>query len=441
MICDDNDKTSYPSGVCPAQNYCPGGATPSTCDSTSDYCPTGMIQPKNIPTGSLSSDTLVLQDCPQGFFCIDNVQTPCESKYYCPVGTKFLIPCGRDGTSCPGFCTDKKYCPGDGEQYDCIDGFTCQGTITKYPTALCQPPNFCIGGEQLLCNTTQYQPGEGQSECINCPKGGDCQNSAQIYPEECPAGHYCGEGNKTPCPPGTYRPASAIAGQAVSDCILCPYGFYCPNSGTTEPLPCTAGECKNGSSSDNSSACPDGYMCQNGKKILCPAGQHPDGSNQCVDCSSGSYCPSVGREIPCDPGYFCPVGTSVLSPDYICQVGKVCPIGSDTAQNCAAGNKTIEIKQDECIFCDSGYFCDGLDTGTGTVENICSPGSFCPVGSVDDTNFCLEGTFGNQQGLQSSLQCQPCTVGKYCDGLDGTEKDCPSVMKSKIRIYFSTRSF
>jgi hypothetical protein len=60
----------------------------------------------------------------------------------------------------------------------------------------------------------------------------------------CKTGYYCpagtrGESFAVPCPKGTYR-ATTMA-MDVTDCGICPAGFYCPTEGLTTPLTCLTG--------------------------------------------------------------------------------------------------------------------------------------------------------------------------------------------------------
>jgi len=65
----------------------------------------------------------------------------------------------------------------------------------------------------------------------------------------CPAGSYCGTGEKLPnyCPPGSYGSASATA---TDTCASCPIDYYCPEYGMQDP-----------SGFGNTYKCPDGYLC------------------------------------------------------------------------------------------------------------------------------------------------------------------------------------
>ena len=420
--CDNAAKDTYPTQLCTAGSYCPGENDVEAC-SLGEYCPEGMIAPMAVPSGSTSSDQETLISCNEGRFCLENQNNACTVSHYCPAGTQFEIPCGRDDAQDCAQCSDRKYCPGDGEEYDCVDGFTCPSE-TKYPSVLCESGKFCIDGETLPCSQTTYQPGTGQTECISCPPGGDCTNDLPD-PTPCPAGKYCTDGIVEPCEIGFYRSTNAIAGQIASECYVCPYGYYCPDvDGTIEPVQCTVAdrECPAGSTEDGPDACPTGYICVNGLKELCAAGQYPDGGI-CNNCDATKYCPGDGNIHDCEGGYFCPAGSFTLIPENICPVGSVCPENSSEAGECAAGDKTIEIQQSECIPCETGYYCSA-----GSVEEECEAGHYCESGTADFNDTpCLAGTFSDRTRLESSDQCQECTAGHFCPGTDTfTEQDCTS---------------
>ena len=80
------------------------------------------------------------------------------------------------------------------------------------------------------------------TECVICPEGYYCEPSGQTKFEDkpCPAGHYCPKGTgyrfAHPCSIGHYRNGSA--GVSDQDCSVCFAGKYCPERGMAYPLDC-----------------------------------------------------------------------------------------------------------------------------------------------------------------------------------------------------------
>jgi hypothetical protein len=76
----------------------------------------------------------------------------------------------------------------------------------------------------------------------------------------CPRGFYCPQGtlgaaNQIGCPLGTFR--ADTMGMDVSDCGVCPAGYYCGTIGTFAPV-----------------ICPTGFFCPEGTALPtpCPLG-------------------------------------------------------------------------------------------------------------------------------------------------------------------------
>jgi hypothetical protein len=193
----------------------------------------------------------------------------------------------------------------------------------------------------------------------------------------CPAGFFCSGGVQYPCPGGTYvlRPQS----QAVTDCLPCTPGGYCPPAaaapvacgsdsvycpaGVSAPLPIAPGNLSVGApgARSGSAPCPAGLYCPgDGRGYSCPAGRYgavqglstsacsgacADGvlcANQTtsaagVPCPQGQYC-VAGLAFPCPPGTYNPStgGGSVGAACEVCPAGRYNPSnGSTSALECA----------------------------------------------------------------------------------------------------------
>ena len=95
------------------------------------------------------------------------------------------------------------------------------------------------------------------------------------------------------------------------------------------------------------------------------------------------FCNESGQSAPmglCDPGWYCPAGSKSIR-EVDCPLGYYCPLGSDQPDPCRNGTygNAINLKaQDECTWCDPGFFCN--ETGATTVSGQCHAGllnSYC----------------------------------------------------------------
>ena len=168
---------------CQAGSYCPGAtwnsdsnptaaiSNKASCDSI-NFCDGGELSPITCPTGSLCQGNALTSSCNAGSFCYEGIEAECPAGGYCPIGTPQLIPYGRESTNGPlpkdpsvgggtsesSYCDDCNeffYCPGDGSQYLCEDGFICPRS-TKYPTTFAmQVTSVSMAGSEyvLLENT------------------------------------------------------------------------------------------------------------------------------------------------------------------------------------------------------------------------------------------------------------------------------------------------
>ncbi|CAG5098823.1 Oidioi.mRNA.OKI2018_I69.XSR.g16008.t1.cds [Oikopleura dioica] len=413
--------SSYPTTPCPAGNKCLGGDDPLTCTSGgSTYCPEGSINDVAVPTGQLSSDAATLTPCAEDEFCTGNNPSACSNDHHCPVGTPFEIPCGRPGAESCFSCDENFYCPYDASQNPCLPGFLCPPD-TPIPTKLCPAGTKCNDGISVDCNGAEYNPAEGQSECIECPAGGDCTSTGkdQVDPTDCPGGSFCEFGHVTEdCAAGSFGTDLSTGAQSQEHCHECPYGKYCTGGKDNNNCSIDGKECPIGTETDSPDECPEGHICIQGKKELCPSSLYPDSSNiNCIACTEGGYCPGDGSYVLCNEGYYCPSSSDTLRPDHLCPVGNVCPDGSEKPQDCSPGNKTIELGSEVCMNCDAGYYCEN-----GSDEKECGAGIVCAPGSTDQSITCSDGYSSSVTGLTDQSECQQCEVGTYCK--DGKQTSC-----------------
>jgi len=188
------------------------------------FCNAGTIEPEDCPEGKFRFETGALQDTD----CSN-----CEPGFLCIVGEP--IP-----TSCPA----GQYCPAvEGSSETAID---------------CQLGTYSSRVQNKLA-----------FDCTSCPEGYFCESDDPITDYtifQCPLGFYCFERelDPVPCPQGTYR-AEYGAGD-VTECTICPEGFYCPHPqlgediGTIDPIACDPGTlCEEGSPIPK--ICEAGYYC------------------------------------------------------------------------------------------------------------------------------------------------------------------------------------
>lgn len=134
-------------------------------------------------------------------------------------------------------------------------------------------------------------------------------------------------------------------------------------------------------------ACPEGFICKNGDKVLCAEGTYMD--TQTRNC------------VPCETGHYC--------------------IGGHTGKNGTAGNSG---KHEECP---SGQYQD--ETGqksckkvpAGKKANADATGYIdCPgfpinsVGAKEGCTYCDKGKYGYLDG--DNIVCNVCTEGHFCPG-------------------------
>ena len=210
----------------------------------------------------------------------------------------------------------------------CPRGYTC--TNRKTPDAC--PPGSYINTDYCEyrtkcseCSRGYYQDKSGQTHCMCCPPGHQCQN-AHLPPVPCEPGTmsytYCSDRYLCKqCDRGYYQEK---AGQP--ECNCCPAGHRC---GRTDrlPIPCEPGTFQ-----------PESYGCSSRYK--------------CYDCNGGYYQDESGQNKcnECPPGYYCPEGST-------------CPIP------CPAGTYNDRWRNTGC------YTCSGSSTCVGsTTCGICTPG-------------------------------------------------------------------
>ncbi|CAM4612397.1 unnamed protein product [Lepidochelys kempii] len=504
-----------PSGSCSAGYYCLSGAFSSSPADVwhnggpcpvSHFCPEGTSYPLPCPAGTYNNLTrqAACSPCAAGYYCPENTTSyhtyPCPPGFYCPKATRFAteFPCPRGYynpdpmtqslDSClpcpPGhYCGKENLTAVSGK---CDAGWFCVSAawtaqpfdLDNYTNANCLCPATATGGK---CLAGFYCP-EGSLEPIPCPPGFYCQVSGLSEPSGkcaagfyctggaasskpmdgatgniCPLGTYCTAGSTMPrlCPPGTF---SNLLGQSmVSQCQLCPSGFYCEGSGLSAPT----GECWEGYYCDSSQGpvsdftlypCPQGFYCppgiQQGTQYSCPPGtfgprQKLKNIQECQRCPPGKYCELPGLSAPtgdCSEGFWCKGDALVRDPmDGVtglpCPPGHYCLAGTLTPSLCPHGTWSSNEGNKNllgCQPCPGGHYCNS--TGLVAPSGHCSPGFYCIAGARTPTP--TDGLSGAPcpvghscpLGSKSPIPCSPgtympqthgeecytCPEGKYC---------------------------
>ena len=438
------------------------------------YCPTGSTGPQQIPCpprhyrpefgGADISDCSL---CVAGGYCLEGSAQPlvCPKGYFCPTGVSRPEPCApgtygtsfglRKSTECT-LCGSGTYCDGYGlTEFRglCSPGFYCvSGVNTSTPYALeirndtgvgygdiCPVGHYCPLGSGLPtpCPAGRYSSEYGnvqESDCTICSPGYYCAGLANERPTglctdgyycppgsissrqiEAPLGSYSGTGasNYSLCLPGFYQPMFA-----QSDCLQCPNGYYCPDSGM---------------STYEHTICPYGNYCpvESSVPFRCPIGTFSASTglfmeSQCSDCTPGYYCNSTGlSEVtgPCDAGYYCTLGAEQKTHDSladstggVCPEGHYCPQGTAHPIECpkgtfmsstgATGDIYYNDTQFFCDLCLPGYACTKRGMTTSG-SSLCEAGYFCRYGSPSTTPYCEEDFCEDMYGA--------CPIGHYCE--------------------------
>ena len=278
---------------------------------TSSLPPVIMSQ---LISQNVTISTLVVVDCPPGFWGVNGECLECARGTYKPDNANW--------TSC-------KLCP-EGTLQDAGGATSCKP---------CGPGVYCPEGSSaaLLCPAGRFSNASGLAkadECKVCPTGSATPAGA-TEPALCAPGSFAAaEGMATceRCAAGTFQ---GVNGATM--CALCPRKSWCAK-GSSAPTPCTAGTV--GSST--------------GLRL----------ARECSDCNAGFWC-SAGGAIPCARGTWS--NATGASDQGAC---RLCPEHSTTSE--AA---TTELAS--CL-CDVGRYLQSETEGSSAICSLCpQPGSQC----------------------------------------------------------------
>lgn len=343
------------SGKCREGYYCPPGSispTEKPCGPNA-YCPIGSGEPSRATDGAyvtngnsgVASREL---SCPLGSYCSPHNRS--GTAQFCPAGTFG----GRNGLStsaCSGKCAVGYYCPPgstSATQLPC-------GSVAVYCPVGSALPLPVSPGYYTISSVDDERPGSST----------ETTRSAQV---QCKPGHYCADGRRSPCPPGTFGNSFGLSSSQCSG--LCAPGFYCPlastistavpcgsstvfcPAGSALPTPATTGYCTTGDVESKRSQ-------RSGQRRARPGEFAWKGT--CYPCPAGSF---GSRE-----------GETDLECEGICETGYYCPPGSTSATQ-------FECGQNAMVFCPRGSVAP-VDVMDGYYTSVADNGPAATVEALD----------------------------------------------------------
>ncbi|MCH8879766.1 MAG: S8 family serine peptidase [Planctomycetes bacterium] len=387
--CTDN-------GNQPDGSSCGSGAS-SECDAA-DSCLGGACQDNNAAAGTNCGDPGDT-DCDNPDSCLEGA---CQDNNE-PSGTACGDPAGTE-CSAPDSCDDAGNCDAN----DAADGTGCDDG------AFCNGADSCGGGS---CSQHAGNP---------CSEGETCDEMNDVCTAiGCQSDADCGD--KDPC-----TDDACIDGVCVFTEIDC-----------DDMDPCTDDSCVDGVCVNTPIICDDMDACTTDACVdgMCVFTDiNCDDGNVCTDdsCDTGTGCVNANNTAACDDGNACTTadtcaaGACVGGADPNCDDGNVCTDDScDPASGCVNANNTAACDDgDACTTsdtcaggacvggpapnCDSGLFCDGVET--------CDPAAGCQAGTPVDCNDGVACTVDSCDEATDSCDNitddGACDNGLFCDGAE-----------------------
>ena len=377
---NDSNYGNFCSGLCNPGYYCPKNST----SPTQLPCPPGRY---GTTYGQI--DALCQGTCPAGHYCPSGTITPIP----CPAGV-FGNTTGLTDSSCSTECWE-----GGCRPNLCQEGFYC-------PIGSTSPAQLECGGPGVFCPTGSPVPTVVSDGWYSVGPFPYENYNRRVSQRICPIGHYCVQGSKIPCPPGTYGATRGLSSAACSG--LCHKGFYCPiGSHNTTLNRCPAGRYGSALGLYNSACsgpCQAGYHC-------------PEASTSAMEFQCAVRTP----ENRTDSDLFQRVGTDTgyLSAFNNDNLQEISTAGEAIAPN--ANMRIVILNKPNMVYCPEGtnnpvivlpgYYSTGNTRTTRSSQQPCPPGTYCMDGIMYD---CPPGRYGLIARLQSPECSGLCAVGHYC---------------------------
>ena len=159
-------------------------------------------------------------------------------------------------------------------------------------------------------------------------------------------------------------------------------------------------------------------------------------------CPKGFFC-NDGRRTACPVGvYGTTEGLYERGCTEMCTAGTYCPLGSVDPIVCDAGHYCPN-GQDR-IACPAGTYGATSGLGSSSCTGLCTRGYYCPEGSTSTTQIiCPAGRYGATDGLATGLCSGECDAGYYCPegstsfkqiACGGAHLFCPVGSSQPIRV-------
>ncbi|HWV37693.1 MAG TPA: hypothetical protein VN033_04350 [Vulgatibacter sp.] len=236
-ICEEN--ACVPRPGCHADVDCEGDPAGARCDTDTGAC-VPCVEDDHCGFAEACVDNAcgprsceVLEDCPAGAICVDEVCAPlgaCEEDPDCAADPR--VPRCSAASTCVA-CTSDADCGGG----RCV-GDVCLPPEACTSDAQCKGSFVCTGGGCAACRTDEQCPRGAcrQGVCedrISCVKDADCASGS------CVAGACEACGSDLDCRPGLWCEGGACAaGAACADHLDCAAGELCDGA-TCQPAGCS----------------------------------------------------------------------------------------------------------------------------------------------------------------------------------------------------------
>ena len=408
---------------CPAGTYhlidcekCPSATYNPALASTSDNACLPCLNATSVSGSTSHSDCL----CLPGFFGKNNKCQLCaRGKYNDQFNASSCVNCAQGTYNFGQGKTVCTQCPlhsststvGSILQSDC----TCNTGFVGFPTCtVCGPGTIEVDDRCENCVKGTYNPGTGQTECLQCRKnsttlatGSTSINNCLCNPglsfangqcEACEKGKFksvVGNNACDNCAPGTFSKAGATV------CKSCPMDTFgagtcesCPSHSTTLYARKTIEDC----------LCIAGYSSNQTQCKACPQGKFKStisNTDQCISCSPGSTTSAPASTVQ-DDCVLCPQHTYTLlvNGHVVCQecpTNSISEPGSSHLSNCLCGYG----------FGYSNGACHKCQFATFSQHPSNTPCTLCPRG------YAGKALQSQQLFIWQTDACTACIAGKY----------------------------